>query len=260
MIVGVVIINSFLTCILTNFLHAELGTAVSAIESQIVGYASQAVPERGSLVAPTFNNVATKVLDLQDIVPSRTGDDPAIADADIDVQTLDGDGAMENQYFYLTDSAPDGEGWYMDDWETKVEKIFDFGEGICLTVNNMDDVKLTVAGEVDQESTQFPVPERGSILGNTRPVALDLQDIVPVRSGDDKAIADADIDVQTLDGDGAMENQYFYLTDSAPDGEGWYMDDWETKVDLVLKPGEAICLTVNNMDDVIITLPPVIAK
>ncbi len=230
------------------------------VSSDVVGYTQTDVPYKTTLIAPTFNNVTEKTLLLADMKPSRTsGDD--IASGDIQMQTLDEDGATEDMIVYMTeeDVGKGNAGWYYDDGETPYAKEFDFGEGIVIS-SEYDDVKMTCAGAVDSSSTTIPVPYKTTVLGNTRPAPLSLANIVPARtSGDD--IASGDIQMQTLDEDGATEDMIVYMTeeDVGKGNAGWYYDDGETPYVKTLAIGEAIVIS-SEYDDAYLTIPAIVTE
>lgn len=114
------------------------------VSSDIVGYTQTDVPYKTTLIAPTFNNVTEKTLLLADMKPSRTsGDD--IASGDIQMQTLDEDGATEDMIVYMTeeDVGKGNAGWYYDDGETPYVKTLAIGEAIVIS-SEYDDAYLTI--------------------------------------------------------------------------------------------------------------------
>jgi len=233
-------------------LAASLAFASEEIASaNVVGYTTRAIPQFTSLVAPTMNNVTDNALKLADLKPSRSGGDD-ISSWDIQMQTLDDGGATEDVIVWMTTDDVAEAGWYYDDGETPYSKEFDFGEGIVIS-SEYDDTVIQNAGQVDFESTQVSLPQFTSVLGNTRPVALNLANIIPSRTGED-AVSSWDIQMQTLDDGGATEDVIVWMTTDDVAEAGWYYDDGETPYTKTLAVGEAIVIS-SEYDDTVLTLP-----
>ena len=227
--------------------------AVQAVESDIVGYTTIDLAYNTSTFCPTFVDVTTGDLDIQGVVPGRTGEESSVGDGDIYFQEMDEAGVGTDTYYYI-EGGEQGAGWYWEgDLENKSDKVFDFGEGIVLTCN-FDDAQFTMSGKVDMETTSLPLPYNTSMFGNTRPTTLSLQDIVPSRIGEETSVGDGEIYFQEMDDSGVGTDTYYYI-EGGEQGAGWYWEgDLENKTDKVLAIGESIVMTC-NFEDAIFTLP-----
>ncbi len=217
------------------------------------------------MFGPVMNNIQSGTLSIQDIKPVRSGDDKYVGGGAIYMQMLDETGVGVDIYNYFEESDGVPAGWYWDQGEgiAPDEYTFDFGEGMVLTVpEDWTDVSFQMAGEVDTKSVVIPLPVKTSIFGNTRPVELSIQDIVPSRTGDDKYVGGGSIYMQILDETGVGVDIYNYFEESDGVPAGWYWDQGEgiAPDEYTFKIGEAMVLTVpEDWTDAIFTLPPVIA-
>ena len=90
-----------------------------------------------------FGNTRPTTLSLQDIVPSRTGEEASVGDGDIYFQEMDEDGVGTTVYYYI-ESGEQGPGWYWEeDLEHKTDKVLGIGESIVMTCN-FDDAIFTL--------------------------------------------------------------------------------------------------------------------
>jgi len=236
-----------------------------------VGYSNLDQATKTSIFGPAFQNVGSGELSIQDIVPYRTGEDKYVGGGALTLQLIDEDGAGIDVYNYFEADELDEEnhskaGWYwsLGEYAAPDAYAFDFGEGMVLTVpDEWTDVQFKLAGQVDTSTTNFPVPAKTSILSNTRPAALAIQNITPSRLGEDKYVGGGALTLQLIDEDGAGVDVYNYFEADELDEEnhskaGWYWSLGEyTEPDAYdFKVGEGMVLTVpDEWADVIFTIP-----
>ena len=112
-------------------LVAAAACSAMAIESaNIVGYQNAGVRQYLSVQLPTFDGVAVSGIDIQSIKPiPAEGED--LESGDFVIQFYSNTGAIESSYMYCLGEEIDMEqdGWYEEDMETLVEKVFASGEG-----------------------------------------------------------------------------------------------------------------------------------
>ena len=238
---------------------AEETAPVTEIPSDnIVGYTEKTPDALTSIFAPSFNNITDGTLNLVDIKPVRSGQDP-IESGDIQLQTMDENGSAEATIYYLlAEEAYEGapEGWYWEDM-TDCDYVFDFGEGIIMTCP-YDDATFNSSGEVELTVRQFTPPALTCIWGNTRPAPVAIADVTVERTSGDP-VDSYDIQLQTMDENGSANGLIYYLlADEADEGspEGWYWEDM-TECDKELAIGEAIIMTC-PYEDAVFTLPEII--
>ena len=123
---------------------AGLTAMAEGITSQnIVGYQTIDLAYNTSTFCPTFVDVATGDLDIQGIVPGRTGEETSVGDGDIYFQEMDEDGVGTAVYYYM-EGGEQGAGWYWEeDLENKTDKELKVGESIVMTCN-FDDAIFTL--------------------------------------------------------------------------------------------------------------------
>ena len=239
MIVGVVIVYSFLLGILSNFPLAELGGAVFAdvTSANIVGYQGSELPADGLGVGPAFINVGGGTIDLMDI--KVTGYDPfnyetglGGAEGDVSVQTLTGGGGTLVNYKWLDytnkgddDLDPSDDtvyyGWYKVVSRKNValvrnEVVLQPGEGLW-SVTMTENQRLQSAGEVETKADiETELPADGMMVANPTPVSVDLincyvRGYVPFNYETGLGGAEGDVSVQTLTGGGGTLVNYKWL-------------------------------------------------
>ena len=107
--------------------------ACADIESaNIVGYNNKNTPANYSLALPMFNAVGSSGLSLSDIIPEGEN---VNGNGDITLQTFTDMASADQVYLWLTEDdmgVTEGDGWYLDDLETRAEKTFAPGEGFML--------------------------------------------------------------------------------------------------------------------------------
>ena len=105
-----------------GFAMAAAMVAVADIESSnVVGYANKDARAKNVVLIPTFYSVGTSGIDLNSIVP--VGDE-VDGEGGVDIQILDALNKTSASYFWLTEDGwgvEDGDGWYADDMETKIQ-------------------------------------------------------------------------------------------------------------------------------------------
>ena len=124
---------------------AVIGATAMAnvVSSSVVGYAVKDLSYNTSTFCPTFNDIQSGDLDIQGVVPSRTGEEASVGDGDIYFQEMDEDGAGTDVYYYI-EGGEAGAGWYWEgDLENKTDKTLAIGESIVMTCN-FDDAIFTL--------------------------------------------------------------------------------------------------------------------
>lgn len=206
-----------------------------------------------SLITAEFNGVGTAGMDIQALKPSA--DD--IYGGAFSIQVCDEYMATTAQYYYIPASeSPDGaDGWFEEDFATRVVKTLNSAEGFIF-MSDFDDGEgiLTTAGEVIFAEQTVNIPMNASLLGNNRPVALNIQDIAVVADGNYGGA----VSIQVCDEYMATTAQYYFIpADESPDGEdGWFDEDFATRTTLTFAPGEAFII-MSDFDNAQIKIPSI---
>jgi hypothetical protein len=214
---------------------AELASA------NVVGYTASNLPNGFSAAAPTFVNTGAEVLNIQDIV-ALNADGETEGGGVFQLQTKAPSGGLDEQfaYFFDDDIGEDlGDGWYNGDGETLATKDFKPGEGFVFNAA-VTGGKIQFAGEVYTKPLNITLPNGFCALGNARPVAVSIQNIIPVNA-DGETVGGGVFQLQTKTPSGGLDEQfaYFFDDDIGEDlGDGWYNGDGETLATKVFEPGE----------------------
>ena len=203
------------------------------IESQnVVGYIDTAMRQKYTLFVPQFDDVGVDGLDIQKIKPST--DTTGVA-----LQTFTADADSDTMYYYAPNGG-NGAGWYTKararaaDWASKT---FAKGEGFMIYMPSSG-ISLNVSGEVKTSAyTLENVRAKYTLMGNFRPMAYDIQKIVPATEATGVAL-------QTFTADADSDTMYYYAPNGG-NGAGWYTKararaaDWASKS---FDPGEGFMI------------------
>ena len=225
--------------------------------ANVVGYQLIAVPSGFSLFAPTFKGVGQN-LDLSTIdVCNADGSINTEIYGGVMIQLMNVKGGYTDMYAYDKDSYPEN-GWQgTDGKEISVGQVT-FADGAAFCVNNDygETVYIRISGEVDlinrnEVSTGFVLG------GNATPVAFDLSKLNVVDAdGNINTEIYGGVMIQLMNAKGGYTDMYAYDKDSYPNN-GWQGPDGsEIKVgDLVLEPGQAVCIN-NDYGETVWMNPP----
>lgn len=153
--------------------------AVTPVDfSNIVGYQVTTVTNGYSFKTPTFVDVGTNVLNIQNFRLS----DRASGDSTETIQVLDDKGALSGIYTWLNETVGMEPGWY--DYWTWERVSTDIPASLGYFMHANSKVKVKVIGELKLDSTTVELPIGYSVFGNNTPRDINLQDI---RLGGDDA-------------------------------------------------------------------------
>ena len=211
-------------------------------------------------------------MDIQAIVPEVVGEEEFYSGG-VQIQVMTSGLATEATYVYLTAEDAEGvdgvaeAGWFDEDWSARVVKTFAAGEGF-VGVSDYDAARIQTSGAVVSDAQIITLGVNANLCGNNRPVALDMQDILPGLEYDEKtsSISLGDdfysgcVQIQTMTSGLATESTYAYLTAEDAEGvdgltqAGWFDEDWSGRVDKEFEAGEGF-VAVSDMDTAYIKLP-----
>lgn len=203
------------------------------------------------MITPTFTEVSGGSYSIQNVKPS--GDEIG-GWGDVNIQFIDEQGNWSDQYFWWTADmgAPAGvDGWYDGDELATVS--IPTAKGFVLSSDDGAGV-VTVAGAVDFEQKSIDMFQGYNGAGNSKPVAVDIQKIVPTG---DSVGGWGDVNIQFIDNGGNWSNQYFWWTADmgAPAGvDGWY--DGDELVAAEIAPGAGFVLS-SDEGDCKLTIPAI---
>ena len=214
---------------------AAMVVCADITSSNIVGYNNKDACANYSLGIPMFNEVCGTGMDLQKIVPvgenvSGTGD--------ITLQTFTDEANSDEVFSWFTEADMGfADGWYNDSFEL-AEKTFAPGEGFMLGAA-AGAIQLNFAGEVNLAEKIIDCGANYSLLGNFRPVSIDLQSIVP--QGDNVS-GTGDITLQTFTDEANSDEVFSWFTEADMGfADGWYNDSFEL-AEKTFAPGEGFML------------------
>ena len=228
--------------------------------ANIVGYA-QTTPMNASgysFIIPTFKDVGagTATYDLQNIkLINGYGDGGTEA-----IYVYDSTANLTGDYYYwgtVEDSAGDMDyavdGWYNGSYGSElVENVtLPIGTGLYLNISMFSTgVKVQFAGEVYQDVVVQPLAPGYNMIGNSTPIAINLQDIkLDGGYGDGGTEA-----IYVYDSTANLTGDYYYwgtIEDSAGDMDyavdGWYNGSYGTDLveGVVLQPGQGLYLNIS---------------
>ncbi len=216
-----------------------------------MGYQKVTLIPGFNFVAPQFTAVGGGPIDLQSIKLDIADDDASGAD---NIQILDEGGAAISQYFWMPKDATGAakSGWVDENFEL-VDETLD--NGLSVLVDSTDDLSVTISGEVSTNTTEVVAVAGFNFVGNSTPVAINIQDIQIDVADDDATGAD---NIQILDDGGAATAQYFWMPKDATGAAktGWVDENFEL-VDVELDPGQGVLLDATE-DGITITVPAAI--
>ena len=246
---------------------ALCATVGFSLESaNVVGFVQPSLQSNANLAGAPFDMVGAEGMDIQQIKPA--GDD--LYGGGVTLKLLNANLGDLAEYVYLpAEEAPDGEtaGWYLDDFQTLVEKTFAPGEGFIL-MNNLENGTATYSGQVIGGKPTWEVAPNANLAGNITPVDLSIQGIeVNAAIDEDGNLCDPDgslyggaFTLKLLNANLGDLAEYVYVPAiEAPDGEtaGWYLDDFQTLVEKSFAPSEGFVIMC-NLDAGFVQIPAAI--
>ena len=134
-------------------------------------------------------------------------------------------------------------GWYDEDEDELADYTFSSGE--AFQVYGGSACYFQYSGEVNMAETDVPFRKNLSFQGNIRPMAVDIQTIVPVDEDGDY-IGEGDINIQFFTDRGVMTAAYAYYGPKEYDRNhpdaGWYDEDEDELADYTFAAGEGFKL------------------
>jgi hypothetical protein len=195
-----------------------------------------------------FKNTSGAAVDIQDIVLDST---TATSWTD-NIQVFEeGSGEVIAAYYYAT---KDESGLAADGWLDENSQLATYAikPGQCFAIETAAESKITNAGEVKADDTEFVATAGFVFIGNIAPVDISVQDVVL-----DPAAATSWTDnIQLFEaGSGEVIASYYYATkdESGLAADGW-LDENSELADTTIKAGEGFAVETAN-DGVTITLP-----
>ena len=192
------------------------------------------------MVTGQFLDVGSNIITIDSLVPQ--GND---TEYNVQIQTLDAYGYTQATYVWVPgeDVGEEKNCWTDEDMESKVLVDFAPGQGLWVFADSTDQT-LQSAGKVGTSDVSVQL-RRGAIgVGNPFPVAIDLQDIVPV--GDD---TEYNVQIQTLDAYGYTLETYVWVPgeDVGEEESCWTDEDMEAKVTgITFLPGQGLWVFADN--------------
>ena len=192
----------------------------------IVGYQTLGLPAGYQMVTSTFVPTLStgESLRLGDIVPvnfsGATGDL-------VQFFNLNGTAAIETRATYY-----EGYGWFDFDTNEPIDnKTIPVGTGMFV-YSSQENAEFVVAGEVKLDPIELPIASGYTVVGNSSPVPITLEDVIP--SNFSGANGDL-IQFFNSNGDGTVLTRATYY-----EGYGWFDFDTNAPLDsAVLNPGDA---------------------
>lgn len=197
----------------------------------MVGYQTKNTVAGFNFIAPTFENVAEGGVDIQDIKLSE-----GAAEYSDNIQLLDVGGATTEMYLYTAD------GWIdADTFELANKKV---KAGASVLINTENAITVTLSGKVGTEKYETTSEAGFNFVGNTTPVAINIQDVKL-----EGQVSEYSDNIQILDEGGATSEMYLYTAD------GWIDADTFELANKTIDPGLGLLVNTENAG-VKITVPP----
>lgn len=197
----------------------------------VVGYQTKNTVAGFNFIAPTFENVAEGGVDIQDIKLSE-----GAAEYSDNIQLLDVGGATTEMYLYTAD------GWIdADTFELANKKI---KAGVSVLINTENSITVTLSGKVGTEKYETTSEAGFNFVGNTTPVAINIQDVKL-----EGQVSEYSDNIQILDKGGATSEMYLYTAD------GWIDADTFELANKTIDSGLGLLVNTENAG-VKITVPP----
>lgn len=210
--------------------------------ANVVGYQNKKLAAGYSFSTPTFVDVGSEGLDIQNFKLASK----AAGDQTETIQVLDTNGLLVASYTWLNANVGMTPGWYdYNTWELITKSIAP-GSGYFMHVNA--DVNAKIVGGVKTNETTVTLPMGFSVYGNNVPGTIRVQDI---KLGGE-ATGDQTESIQFLDIAGQNTETWYWLTAEGMKGidngkSGWYKEN-ESKelvlVDYTIQPGEAFLINI----------------
>ena len=214
-----------------------------ALVKNDVGYNHTSVGEESfGVISPTFEDVGTAEIDIQNIVPVSPDAGANIGDGSYEIQTIKTTGETDEIFSYKTthEDSVAVNGWYNSDGTLATKKLT-LGEGLWY-YSYWPNSSMLFSGQVEMNAVDMPLCEDGfGVTGVARPADIDIQDILPISDEAGADIGDGSYEIQTIKSTGETDVIYAYKTtheDSVPKN-GWYTSDGELAVK-TLKAGEGL--------------------
>ena len=196
-----------------------------------MGYQTKNTVAGFNFIAPTFENVAEGGVDIQDIKLSE-----GAAEYSDNIQLLDVGGATTEMYLYTAD------GWIdADTFELANKKV---KAGASVLINTENAITVTLSGKVGTEKYETTSEAGFNFVGNTTPVAINIQDVKL-----EGQVSEYSDNIQILDEGGATSEMYLYTAD------GWIDADTFELANKTIDPGLGLLVNTENAG-VKITVPP----
>lgn len=163
----------------------------------------------------------------------------------VSIQTLTS-GGLADEFFTWNDwtEYPEGSGEYPGFWDdgsgVPATKTFEPGQGLWISGNIGD--AMQTAGQVNMSDIIYPLVDGNVLVGNSYPIALNLQDIIA-------SAADIySVSIQTLTA-GGLADEFFTWNDwtEYPEGSGEFPGFWDdgsgVPATKSFAPGEALWIS-----------------
>ena len=213
-----------------------------------MGYQKVTLQPGFNFVAPQFTAVGGGAIDLQSIKLDVADEDASGAD---NIQVLDEGGATLGMYFW---NPADWFGGEKSGWVDDMGQLADveLQNGLSVLLDSSDQGTVTISGEVATQNAIVESVAGFNFVGNSSPVAINIQDIQLGVNDDD---ATGNDNIQILDDGGATIAMYFWNPADWFGGEksGW-VDDMGQLADVELAPGQGVLLDASD-DGIQITIP-----
>jgi len=216
----------------------------TALESaNIVGYSETGYRKKYTLVVPEFSSVGAAGLDIQTIKPVNV-DMEDYGEGDIKIQTFTDSATTSAQYYWYDKEVSETgkSGWHNAAGDELASKTFTQGEGFMLYMPTTGG-SLNVSGEVTLDEVTVPCRRKYTLMGNIRPVDVDIQDIVPVDI-DMEDYGEGDVKIQTFTDSATTSAQYYWYDKKVSEtGEsGWHNAAGDELASKTFAPGEGFML------------------
>lgn len=185
-----------------------------------MGYQTLDTVSGFNFIAPTFENVSVSGVDIQDI---KLG--AAATEYSDSIQVLDDGGATVETYLWTSD------GWIDETFEVVTKSL---AAGSSILVDTASATTVTMSGKVGDSNYETTSVAGFNFVGNTTPVAIDIQSIT--LTGDATEYSDS---IQILDEGGATVETYLWTVD------GW-IDDTFSLVEKEIAAGQGLLIDTAN--------------
>ena len=194
------------------------------------------------MVSAQFLNIgATTSLDLQSIKAVGTG-----TSDNVSLQTLDSHGYTVASYTWIDWAGPSGdqEAWADDEGNPIENVLIAPGTGLWIAGSSSAQAVQT-CGAVGSSDVVVALRNGGTATGNPFPVAIDLQDILPVGAG-----TSDNVTLQKLDSHGYTTVSYTWIDWAGPSGdqEAWADDEGNPIEGVTINPGEGLWIAGSSAE------------